>query len=83
MVESAWTYRHPPKIGKMKLYQLEQAPQRVREIAWKAQVRLTTRYRKLAARGKRTTVIYTAIARELAGFMWAIAAEARGLPPSS
>jgi hypothetical protein len=61
----------------MKLYQLEQAPLRVREIAWKAQVRLTTRYRKLAARGKRTTVICTAIARELAGFMWAVAAEAR------
>lgn len=77
LVESAWTYRHPPKVGKMKLYQLEQAPPRVREIAWKAQVRLTTRYRKLAARGKRTTVICTAIARELAGFMWAVAAEAR------
>lgn len=82
LVESAWTYRHPPKIGKMKQYQLEQAPQRVREIAWKAQVRLTTRYRKLAARGKRTTVICTAIARELAGFMWAVAAETRGLIPS-
>jgi len=77
LVESAWTCRHPPKVGKMKLYQLEQAPPRVREIAWKAQVRLTTRYRKLAARGKRTTVICTAIARELAGFMWAVAAEAR------
>lgn len=37
LVESAWTYRYPPKIGKTKLYRLEQAPPKVREIAWKAQ----------------------------------------------
>lgn len=55
----------------MKLYRLEQAPPRVQEIAWKAQSRLTARYRKLAARGKRTTVVCMAIARELVGFMWA------------
>ncbi|WP_287367625.1 IS110 family transposase [Mesorhizobium sp.] len=77
LVESAWTYRHPPRIGKAKLYRLEQAPPKVREIAWKAQARLTTRYRKLVARGKRTTVVCTAIARELVGFMWAVAREAR------
>lgn len=76
LVESAWTYRHPPKIGKAKLYRLEQAPPKVREIAWKAQTRLSARYRKLAARGKRTTVVCTAIARELVGFMWAVAREA-------
>lgn len=75
LVESAWTYRHPPKIGKVKLYRLEQASPAVREIAWKAQSRLTTRYRKLATRGKRTTVVCTAIARELVGFMWAVARE--------
>lgn len=75
LVESAWTYRHPPKIGKTKLYRLEQAPPVVREIAWKAQSRLTARYRKLVARGKRTTVVCTAIARELVGFMWAVARE--------
>lgn len=73
LIESAWTYRHPPKIGKSKLYRLEQASPAVREIAWKAQSRLTARYRKLAACGKRTTVVFTAIARELVGFMWAIA----------
>ncbi|WP_094194408.1 IS110 family transposase [Bradyrhizobium viridifuturi] len=73
LVESAWTYRHPPKIGKTKLYRLEQASPAVREIAWKAQSRLTARYRKLAACGKRTTVVCTAIARELVGFMWAVA----------
>lgn len=77
LVESAWTYRHPPKVGAKKLYRLEQAPPKVREIAWKAQSRLTARYRTLAARGKRTTAVCTAIARELAGFMWAVAREAQ------
>lgn len=77
LVESAWTYRHPPRIGKVKLYRLDQAPPKVREIAWKAQTRLTARYRVLSRRGKRTTVVCTAIARELVGFMWAVAREAR------
>ncbi|MFO1114426.1 MAG: IS110 family transposase [Beijerinckiaceae bacterium] len=72
LVESAWTYRHPPKIGRAKLYRLQQAPPIVREIAWKAQVRLTKRYRVLSAGGKKSTVVCTAIARELVGFMWAI-----------
>lgn len=76
LVESAWTYRHPPKVGAKKLYRIEQAPPKVREIAWKAQTRLTARYRMLSGRGKRTTVVCTAIARELAGFMWAVAREA-------
>lgn len=76
LVESAWAYRHPPRIGARKLYRLEQASPRVREIAWKAQSRLTARYRMLSGRGKRPTVVCTAIARELAGFMWAVAREA-------
>ena len=43
------------------------------DIAWKAQLRLTSRYRKLSARMKPPTVVITALARELAGFVWAIA----------
>ena len=54
---------------------------RVREIAWKAQTRLTARYRALSGRGKKTTVVCTAIARELVGFMWSVAREAR--PPEA
>jgi transposase len=77
LVESAWTYRHPPRVGKAKLAKLGRVSPKVREIAWKAQSRLTARYRALAARGKRLTVVCTAIARELAGFMWAVAREAR------
>jgi hypothetical protein len=52
-------------------------PPKVREIAWKAQSRLTARFRALSARGKKLTVACTAIARELAGFMWAVALEAQ------
>ena len=77
LVESAWTYRHPPRVGAAKLAKLERVSPRVREIAWKAQSRLTARYRALTARGKRTTVTCTAIARELAAFMWAVAREAQ------
>lgn len=77
LVESAWTYRHPPRIGKVKLYRLEATTPKVREIAWKAQTRLSARYRALSGRGKKTTVVCTAIARELVGFMWAVAREAQ------
>lgn len=77
LVESAWTYRHPPRIGKVKLYRLEATTPKVREIAWKAQTRLSARYRALSRRGKKTTVVCTAIARELVGFMWAVAREAQ------
>ena len=44
----------------------------MREIAWKAQVRLCGRYRRLMAAGKRQTVVTTAVAREMAAFLWAI-----------
>jgi len=47
----------------------------IRDIAWKAQERLCRRYRKLMRDGKLPTVVTTAMARELAGFVWAIAQE--------
>jgi hypothetical protein len=57
-----------------KLYdRLEAVPQTVRDIAWKAQVRLCSQWRRLAASGKPKVVVTTAIAREMAGFIWAIA----------
>ena len=49
------------------------APKPIREIAWKTQLRLCARYRKLARTGKAANVVTVAIARELAGFIWAIA----------
>jgi transposase len=75
LVESAWTYRHLPKTSQPKSYVHERVPPRVRDIALKAQTRLCARYRALAKRGKKLTVAVTAIARELAGFIWAIGKE--------
>jgi transposase len=56
----------------------------IREIAWKGQIRLCTRYRRLAAPGKPKVVVTTAIAREMVGFIWAIARIAHSLtrPPA-
>jgi transposase len=45
----------------------------IRDIAWRAQLRLCQRYRRLAAAGKPKVVVTTAIAREMVGFIWAIA----------
>jgi transposase len=73
LVEAAWTYRHPAGIGDAHQRRQALLPQQVRDIAWKAQVRLCARYRRLTARGKRATVATTAIAREIAAFLWDIA----------
>jgi len=72
LAECSWAYRHPPRVGKDKQARVAAAPRVVREIAWKAQHRLYSRYRALTRRGKLKTVVITAIARELAGFIWAI-----------
>jgi transposase len=77
LVECSWSYRHPPRLGKEKLSKVAAAPRDVREIAWKAQHRLTARYRALIRNGKKPTVVVTAIARELSGFVWAINRAAR------
>jgi transposase len=72
LVEAAWSYRHPPRVGVEKQVLVSAAPRAAREIAWKAQVRLTKRFRTLSRKDKRATVVATAIARELAAFIWAI-----------
>lgn len=72
LVECSWSYRHPPRIGKEKLAKVAAAPRAVREIAWKAQSRLAARFRALTRKGKRPTIVVTAIARELSGFIWAV-----------
>ena len=45
----------------------------IRDLAWKAQIRLCSRCRRLAAAGKPKVVVATAIAREMVGFIWTIA----------
>lgn len=76
LVESAWTYRLPARVGAEILRRNENLPQPIKEIAWKAQVRLCARYRRLVRAGKPANVVTVAIARELAAFVWAIATSA-------
>jgi transposase len=73
LVEAAWTYRHSAGLGVGHQRRQVELSEKVRDIAWKAQTRLCARYRRLAAKGKRLTVVTTAIARELAAFLWDIA----------
>lgn len=73
LVEGAWTYRLPARIGLQILKRNEELPQTIKDIAWKAQVRLCARHRKLTRSGKPANVANVAIARELAAFAWAIA----------
>jgi transposase len=72
LVESAWTYRLRPNVGRELKQRQSSLPEDVKAIAWKAQHRLCARYRRLAARGKPAQQVATAIARELLGFIWAI-----------
>jgi transposase len=73
LIEAAHCYRFPARIARHKLAAVDAVPEAVRVIAWKAQTRLCQRYRHMMARGKSRQVVVTAIARELAGFVWAIA----------
>jgi len=72
LVQAAWAYRLPARVGRRLRDRQQELPEKIWKIAWKAQVRLCARYRQLFARGKPTQVTTTAIARELAAFMWAI-----------
>ena len=77
LVESAWTYRFTPKKSYDLQRRAERTSARVQAIAWKAQVRLCGRYRHLIRQGKKSVQACTAVARELVGFIWAIACEMR------
>jgi transposase len=72
LVEAAWQYRYPARKTAALQRRAERASDQVQEIAWKAQKRLCARYRLLEARGKLKVQVCIAIARELAGFIWAI-----------
>jgi transposase len=72
-VEGAWSSRYPAKVSRHRQLRLEQQPKAIQDISWKAQVRLCKRFRRLMARGKNANQVVVAIARELVGFMWAIA----------
>jgi transposase len=72
LVEAAWTYRFPARVTRHLQKRSDQLPITIRQIAWKAQMRLCGKFRRLRAKGKPTPVVTTAIARELIAFIWAI-----------
>jgi transposase len=73
LVQAAWAYRHPPRIAREKVDAYADADTALRAIAWKAQLRLSARYRRLLACGKSVQVAITAVARELVAFIWEMA----------
>jgi len=75
LIEGSWAYRHVAKVSPAIQKCLESLPKPIRDIGWKAQVRLCKRFRRLSSRGKNANVVVTAIARELLAYMWAIAKE--------
>ena len=72
LIEAAWNYRFPARISRHLQLRQEGQPRAVREIAWRAQLRLAHRYRCLSSRKLHVNKICVAIARELAGFVWDI-----------
>jgi transposase len=72
LVEAAWAYRLRARVTRPLLQRQEGLPESIRQLAWKAQLRLCARYRRFLARGKAKQTIVTAIARELVAFIWAI-----------
>ena len=72
LIESAQAYRLPARRSTAIRKRQEGLSEDILDIAWDAQLRLCHRYRRLIAKGKKHNVAITAIARELAGFIWAV-----------
>jgi transposase len=79
LVEAAWNYRFPARMSRMLQQRQEGQPKAVRQIAWRAQMRLAKRYRHLSARKLQVNKLCVAIARELSGFIWDIARQVKPL----
>lgn len=71
LVESAWAYQHRPAVGVELRKRQQGLPPETIARSWAAQRRLCQRFRHLAARKNTTAIVAVAIARELAGFLWA------------
>jgi len=76
LTEAAWHYRLRPLVSEAMQKRQERQPKEVQRIAWKAQQRLHKRFKALVVR-KKSVVAVTAIARELVGFVWAIACQVK------
>jgi transposase len=73
LVEVAHLYRHAPRVSAVIARHQDELPREVTDIAWQAQLRLCARFRRLSARYLMHNKIIVAVARELAGFIWAVA----------
>jgi transposase len=71
LAESAHCYRHRPAIGATLRHRQDGLPPGTLARSWKAQQRLHATWRKMSSRGKPGGAVVTAVARELAGFVWA------------
>jgi transposase len=80
LIEGAWSYRMQARVSRKLHDRIEAQPKAVRDIAWKGQLRMCQRYRHLMAAGKPKVVATTAIAREMVGFIWAIARSVTPVP---
>lgn len=75
LVEVAWHYQHNARVSPIIAVRQDGLPQAVTDIAWKAQLRLAAKFKRLLARRVMKTKAVVAVARELAGFVWAIGRE--------
>lgn len=75
LIEGAHTYRYAANISTDMQKRQEGLPKQIIDIAWKAQLRLCKRYKKLSSKGKHYNLVVTAIAREMIAYIWAIAKE--------
>lgn len=78
LIEAAWNYRFPARKSRTIEMRAQKTSERVQAIAWEGQKRLCSRYHKLLNLGKPKQKVCTAVAREMVGFIWAIACEAVG-----
>ena len=77
LVEAAWNYRFKARVGRDLNERQQGLSEAIRTIAWKGQLRLTSRYAALSKRGIQANKVCVAVARELAGFVWAIGMHAQ------
>jgi transposase len=79
LVEAAWAYAHPARVSWVIARRQTKLPKAICDSAWRAQLRLCARFRRLASRGVPRNKVVVAVARELSGFIWAIARQVKPL----
>ena len=79
LVEAAWAYRYGARVSVGIAKRQSGQPKPITDLAWKAQLRLCSRYRRLSARGLNRNKIIVAVARELSGFVWALGQQVKPL----